>query len=328
VRELGSPQALVQLKRVTKHFPMRKGFFLNRIEYVRAIEGVTLDIRPGETLALVGESGCGKTTLGRLILRLEEPTAGEILFEGENILTYDKTRMRALRKKMQIVFQDPYSSLNPRRKIFNIIGDSLLVQGMKDRTEREARVLDLMRMVGLQAEHLSSYPFQFSGGQRQRIGIARALAFEPKLIICDEPVSALDVSIQAQVLNLLRDLQKQFGLTYLFITHDLKVVYHIADRVAVMYLGKIVELADKRTLFRHPAHPYTQALLSASPIPDPFAKKERILLQGDVPSPIAPPPGCAFHTRCKHAMDACHIETPLLLEREAAHHVACFRESA
>jgi oligopeptide transport system ATP-binding protein len=272
----------------------------------------------------VGESGCGKTTLGRLILRLETPTSGEIFFDGENILSYDKERLRNLRKQMQIVFQDPFSSLNPRKTVSHIVGEPLLVHGMKNRRDRQERVLELLRVVGLRREHMRRYPHQFSGGQRQRICVARALALNPKLVVCDEAVSALDVSIQAQVINLLKELQAEFGLTYLFISHDLGVVEHVSNRLAVMYLGKIVELADSEKIYQSPLHPYTQALLSASPIPDPTLRRDRIILKGDVPSPISPPPGCRFHTRCLYAEDICSQEEPQLREIRENHLAACF----
>jgi oligopeptide transport system ATP-binding protein len=262
-------QPLVEIRNLVKHFPVTGGILMREIASVKAVDNVNMYINPGETLGLVGESGCGKSTLGKAILRLEEPTSGQIMFEGQDILTFDAERLRALREEMQVIFQDPFSSLNPRKNVSHIVGEPLLIHGMKDRRERNSRVLELLQVVGLGAEHMRRYPHQFSGGQRQRIGVARALALNPKLIICDEAVSALDVSIQAQVINLLQDLQEEFGLTYLFISHDLRVVEHISDRVAVMYLGKIVELADSKTIHHQPQHPYTQALLSAAPIPDP-----------------------------------------------------------
>jgi len=318
------PQPLVQARDLVKYYPIRGGVFLKEIASVRAVDHVSLTIGNGETLGLVGESGCGKTTFGRAILRLEEPTSGEVFFEGENILTYSPEQMRALRKAIQIIFQDPFSSLNPRKTVSHIIGEPLLIHGMKSRVERNERVLELLNVVGLRKEHMRRYPHQFSGGQRQRIGVARALALNPKLIICDEAVSALDVSIQAQVINLLKDLQETFGLTYLFISHDLSVVEHVSDRVAVMYLGKIVELAESKDLYRNPLHPYTQALLSASPIPDPELRRKRIILKGDVPSPIDPPSGCRFHTRCLYKQDICNREEPKLKEVIDNHQAACF----
>ncbi len=301
---------LVEARNLVKHYPIRGGIFFKEVASVKAVDGVDLFIKPGETLGLVGESGCGKTTLGRAILRLEEPTAGTVLFEGENILAYDNRQMRLLRSKMQIIFQDPFSSLNPRKTVAQIIGEPLLIHGMKDRRERDDRVQYLMEVVGLRKEQMRRYPHMFSGGQRQRIGVARALALNPKLIVCDEAVSALDVSIQAQVLNLLNDLQGEFGLTYLFISHDLHVVEHVSDRVAVMYLGKIAELAPGKSLYEKPLHPYSQALLSASPMPDPKRKQQRIILKGDVPSPIDPPSGCRFHTRCIYTQDICRTDEP------------------
>jgi oligopeptide/dipeptide ABC transporter ATP-binding protein len=314
---------LLETREVVKHYPVTGGVLLRQIAAVRAVDGVSLNILPAETLGLVGESGCGKSTLGRLILRLEEPTRGDILFQGQSILGYDPKKMRELRREMQIIFQDPFSSLNPRKSVAHIVGEPLFVHGMTNRREREARVLELLEVVGLKREHMRRYPHQFSGGQRQRIGVARALALNPKLIICDEAVSALDVSIRGQVINLLQDLQEEFGLTYLFISHDLSVVEHISDRVAVMYLGKLVELADSETLYKAPLHPYTQALLSAAPVPDPRRKKKRIVLAGDVPSPIDPPPGCRFHTRCLYAKDVCRQQDPPFREVKENHFAAC-----
>jgi len=315
---------LVEVRNVVKHFPITGGMFMREIASVKAVDGVSLDIRPGDTLGLVGESGCGKSTLGRLILRLEEPTGGDVLFRGESILGYGREKMRALRQQMQIIFQDPFSSLNPRKNVAHIVGEPLFVHGMINRREREARVLELLHVVGLKRDQMRRYPHQFSGGQRQRIGVARALALNPKLIICDEAVSALDVSIQAQVINLLQDLQEEFGLTYLFVSHDLSVVEHISDRVAVMYLGKLVEMADSNSIYKTPLHPYTQALLSAAPVPNPRQKSNRTVLPGDVPSPINPPSGCRFHTRCLYAKDICSKESPHLKEVRENHFAACF----
>ena len=320
---MSDPKPLLDARRLVKYYPIRGGVFMKEIAAVKAVDDVSLSIRQGETLGLVGESGCGKSTFGRAIMRLEEPTAGEVWFDGDNILTYDADRIRALRRDMQIIFQDPFSSLNPRKPVASIVGEPLLIHGMRNRREREAKVLDLLEVVGLSKEHMRRYPHMFSGGQRQRIGVARALALNPRLVVCDEAVSALDVSIQAQVLNLLKDLQQEFGLTYLFISHDLHVVEHISDRVAVMYLGKIVEVADSEGIYGAPLHPYTQALLSASPMPNPQMKRDRILLKGDVPSPIAPPPGCRFHTRCPYAQKICAAEEPQLREIRDAHQAAC-----
>jgi len=315
---------LIDARNIVKHYPILGGVWMKQIASVKAVDGVSLTIGAGETVGLVGESGCGKTTFGRVILRLEEPTSGEIFFQGKSILGHSRNEMQALRREMQIIFQDPFSSLNPRKTVGQIIGEPLLVHGVGSRQERDRRVLELMEVVGLRKEHMRRYPHQFSGGQRQRIGVARALALNPKLVVCDEAVSALDVSIQAQVINLLKDLQQEFGLTYLFISHDLGVVEHVSDRVAVMYLGKIVEIAPSKDLYLEPLHPYTQALLSAVPIPDPSLQRPgRIILKGDVPSPIDPPPGCRFHPRCHYAEGLCSEKDPPLSEIRERHWAAC-----
>jgi oligopeptide/dipeptide ABC transporter ATP-binding protein len=315
---------VLEVDRLVKHFPVTRGVILQRrVGEVQAVDDVSFSIARGETLALVGESGCGKSTTGRLILRLLDPSSGSIRFKGEEIAGLDHGAMRRMRRHMQIIFQDPYASLNPRMTVGEILAEPMAVHGIGTPEDRPGRVRDLLGVVGLLPEHARRYPHQFSGGQRQRIGIARALAVNPDLIVCDEPVSALDVSIQAQVINLLQNLQQRFGLSYLFIAHDLAVVKHISDRVAVMYLGRLVEIADKRTLYATPRHPYTQALLSAIPRPDPNADRTRIILQGDVPSPLNPPSGCRFHTRCPHAVARCSAETPELRELAPGHRVAC-----
>lgn len=317
-------EKLVEVKGLKKYFPIKGGVLGRIVGYVYAVDDVSFYVLPGETLGLVGESGCGKTTVGRCVLRLIEPTAGEIDFEGTNILDLDNNEMRKLRREMQIVFQDPYASLNPRMTIKQIVGEPLLINNIARGTELEKMVLNLLLKVGLSEDHLNRFPHEFSGGQRQRIGIARALALNPKFMVLDEPTSSLDVSVQAQTLNILKDLQKEMNLTYLFISHNLSVIKHMSDRIAVMYLGKVVEMAEKRSLFKNQLHPYTQALFSAIPIPDPEVKQNRIILGGDVPSPVNPPSGCHFHPRCPSAMPKCREKEPKLIELENGHFVACY----
>ena len=316
---------LISVRGLYKFFPISAGIFSRHVGDVKAIDGVDFGIKRGETLGLVGESGSGKTTVGRVILRLTPATKGEVLFEGRNIGAMGGTELRNLRKEMQIIFQDPYASLNPRMTVGDIIREPLGIHKIATGKAAEERAQELLRLVGLQPYHANRYPHEFSGGQRQRIGIARALAVDPKFIVCDEPVSALDVSIQAQVINLLQELQQKLGLTYLFIAHDLSVVRHISNRVAVMYVGKIVEIADRDQLYANPLHPYTQALLSAIPIPDPSIerRRKRIILTGDIPSPVNPPSGCRFHTRCPVAFDRCKAEVPAFIEYESGHQAAC-----
>jgi len=318
-------QPLVEIKHVKKYFPIRKGVLQREVARVHAVDDVSFAVQAGETLGLVGESGCGKSTLGRTIVRLLEPTAGEISFEGQRIEDFGARQLRPLRRQMQMVFQDPYASLNPRKRVGTIISDPMKIHGLGDKRERKVRVEELLETVGLSPEHYNRFPHEFSGGQRQRIGIARALALRPKLIVADEPVSALDVSIQSQMLNLLEDLQNEFNLTYIFIAHDLGVVRHVSDRIAVMYLGKLVELSPAEELYTRPIMPYTEALLSAVPIPDPdlAAARERIVLEGDVPSPINPPSGCRFHPRCRYATQVCQEVEPPLVEYGNGHLAAC-----
>ncbi|MGM0602934.1 MAG: ABC transporter ATP-binding protein [Bacillota bacterium] len=317
-------EKLLEVNNLKKYFPVKAGIFKKTVAHVKAVDDISFFVNEGETLGLVGESGCGKSTTGRTILRLLEATAGEVIFEGKDVLSLNKEDLRNIRRDMQIIFQDPYASLNPRMTVADIVGEPIDIHNLaKNKKDRNEKVKDILERVGLGSEYMRRYPHEFSGGQRQRIGVARALAVDPKLIIADEPVSALDVSIQAQVINLLQDLQKEFGLTYLFIAHDLSVVKHISDRIAVMYLGKIVEMADKNELFNDPMHPYTQSLLSAIPEADPTKKKDRIILEGDVPSPVDPPSGCRFHPRCPKAFDKCSVEEPVFKDYGDNHFAAC-----
>ncbi|HXH10736.1 MAG TPA: ABC transporter ATP-binding protein [Alphaproteobacteria bacterium] len=329
-RPSANGQVILQVRDLQKLFPIRKGFWRRTVGYVRAVDGVSFDIYEGETLGLVGESGCGKTTTARCILRAIEPTRGQILFRTQSSTTVDMLRMRpaelrALRREMQMIFQDPFTSLNPRMTLLDIVGEPLLVHGMKNRREREERVAELLRLVGLRPEYMRRFPHAFSGGERQRIGIARALALHPRLVIADEPVSALDVSVQAQILNLLLDLQAELGLTYLFVAHDLSVVKHISNRVAVMYVGRVAEVATTERLFTTPKHPYTAALLSAVPEPDPRLRAQRIVLQGEVANPADPPSGCYFHPRCPYAVEVCRTRAPAWEKVAPAHFVSCHR---
>ncbi len=324
VQEPRVAKDLVVVKDLVKHFPVRSGLFQRAAAWVQAVDKVSFTIREGETLGMVGESGCGKTTVGRAMLRLTEPTAGSVYFDGTDVLKLKGKAMKSMRRNMQIIFQNPYASLNPRMPVGESVMEGLKIHGIGSPRERVDTMLETLNRVGLEEYHARRYPHEFSGGQLQRIGIARALALRPRFIICDEPVSALDVSIQSQVLNILKELQREFGLTYLFIAHNLSVVEHISDRVAVMYLGKVVELASREDLYREALHPYTQALFSAIPLPDPTLKRERIILKGDVPSPLHPPTGCRFHPRCPAAIDICSVEEPAFKESEKDHWAACW----
>lgn len=320
---MNAGEPMLQVEGLKKYFPVRAGVFSRVSSFVRAVEDVSLEIYPGEVYALVGESGCGKTTAGHTVLRMLEPTAGRIYFRGKDILSLGRRELRKMRKEMQVIFQDPYSSLNPRMTVGEAIGEALEVHGISRGREKRAKVEYMLDVCGLAPYHFRRYPHEFSGGQRQRIGIARALVLEPSFIVADEPISALDVSIQSQIINLLKKLQAQFGLTFLFISHDLSVVKHMADRVGVMYLGSLVEESPKKDFYREPLHPYARALLSAVPVMDPFRKKERIILQGDVPSPANPPPGCSFHTRCWYMREICSLQKPVLKDYSGGHQVAC-----